>query len=207
MRRRDRPPKRSPWRSWALIALLAVVGAFVVKTFAVQAFYIKGSSMYPTVATADRLLVEKISGRFGPPQPGEVVVLETGFLHRARPEPPLPSLLGTVENAYRELIGLPSDGSEDFIKRVVAEGGDKVSARRGAVYVDGRRVLEPYLRPGTRTASFGPVVVPKGDVYVLGDNRASSMDSRSFGGVPRDAVVGRALTVIWPLSHIHLVDR
>ena len=203
LRRPQRAGKMSLWRELPLLVLLAVIVALGIKTFAVQAFYIEGSSMYPTLETSDRVLVEKISSYFGPPHRGDVVVLETGFLARHLPHQPSPSLLARVESTYRELVGLPSAGSEDYIKRVVAEGGDRVSARGGALYLDGRRVAEPYLPPRTRTGSFGPVIVPEGDVFVLGDNRAGSMDSRAFGAVPLDAVVGRALTVIWPLGHIH----
>ena len=163
--------------------------------------------MFPTVESADRVIVEKLSDHLGPPPPGTVVVLETGFLAGGGVTPPDSSLMGRVGAAGRGLLGLPSAGPGDFIKRVVAEGGDRVAARGGRLYVDGRPLSEPYLRAGTRTGTFGPVIVPKGDVFVLGDNRSNSMDSRSFGAVPTDALVGRALLIVWPPDHMHLLGR
>ncbi len=192
------PRKRPFWREFPALVFIAVLVALLLKTFLVQAFYIPSLSMYPTLKKGDRVLVEKVSGYVADPKPGQVVVFKTDFL-ASGPAPNL-SLWSRVGNDVRELFGLPTSGREDYIKRVIAVGGQRVSAQGGNVLVDGKQLPEPYLRPGVSTADFGPVVVPKGDLFVMGDNRAHSDDSRSFGGVPLNEVVGHAFTIVWPLS-------
>lgn len=160
---------------WVAVIIGALVVALVVKTFLIQAFYIPSESMVPTLQVGDRVLVNKQSYRSGDIERGDVVVFD-------RPGGPGP------------------DGIKDLIKRVVALPGETVEGRDGHVYIDGRQLDEPYLPPGTRTSSFGPEPIPEGHVWVMGDNRGASDDSRRFKAVPVDDVVGRAFVIIWPIS-------
>lgn len=162
---------------WVAVIVGALVVALVVKTFLIQAFYIPSESMVPTLKVGDRVLVNKLSYRTGDVERGDIVVF-------ARPGGPA------------------SDGIEDLIKRVVALPGETVEGRDGDVYIDGQPLDEPYLEPDVETSPFPPYTVPDEHVWVMGDNRGASDDSRRFKGVPLDDVVGRAFVVIWPLSEI-----
>jgi len=165
---------------WVAVIVGALVVALVVKTFLIQAFYIPSESMVPTLEVGDRVLVNKLSYRTGDVERGDVVVF-------ARPGGP------------------GADGIADLIKRVVALPGETVEGRDGTVYVDGRPLEEDYLPTGTSTTPFPPYTVPEDHVWVMGDNRGASDDSRRFKGVPLDDVVGRAFVVIWPVSELGLL--
>jgi signal peptidase I len=156
-----------------------IVIALVIEAFFIQAFWIPSPSMVPTLQVGDRVLVNKLSYRFGEVHRGDVVVFE-------RPE------------------GVGGDESiKDLIKRVIAVGGDTVEARNGLVYVNGDRVDESgYLEPGTPTDNLPPTEVPEGHVFVMGDNRTNSQDSREFGTIDEDTIVGRAFIRVLPLSNI-----
>lgn len=162
---------------WVAVIVGALVVALVVKTFLIQAFYIPSESMVPTLKVGDRVLVNKLSYRTGDIDRGDVVVF-------SRPGGP------------------GSDGIEDLIKRVVALPGETVEGREGRVHIDGEALAEPYLPDGVATSTFPPYVVPEDHVWVMGDNRGASDDSRRFKGVPTGDVVGRAFVVIWPLPEI-----
>ena len=99
----------------------------------------------------------------------------------------------------RVIIGAPS--TDEFVKRVIGLPGEVVEGRDGAVYVNGRRLVEPYLRSGVATQAFGPTTVPPGHVWVMGDNRSNSADSRVFGPVQESSIVGRAVVRVWPVPH------
>ena len=90
--------------------------------------------------------------------------------------------------------------TQEFIQRVVALPGETVEARQGQVYIDGKRLIEPYLPPGTSTANLTTTTIPPDQIFVLGDNRSNSSDSRVFGPVRRASVVGRAIATVWPLG-------
>lgn len=165
---------------WVAVIVGALVVALVVKTFLIQAFYIPSESMVPTLKVGDRVLVNKLSYSRGDVDRGDIVVF-------ARPGGP------------------GADGIADLIKRVVALPGETVEGRDGAVYVDGRRLDETYLPDGTTTGPFPPFTLPDDEVWVMGDNRNASDDSRRFKGVPLDDVVGRAFVVIWPVGEIGLL--
>jgi len=156
--------------------------------------------MEPTLLIGDRVLVEKVSYRFGKPDRGDVVVFEKDFV-----EPPPEadeSFVRDITDSFRGLFGFPTAGQQDFIKRVVAVSGDRIEGRDGKVFVNEEEVDEPYLPEGIQTSPFGPVEVPEGMVFVMGDNRGNSDDSRSFGPIDVDQVIGHAFVLIWPPGHV-----
>ncbi len=196
---RTKPSERKPfWRELPVLMVAAVVIALLIKTFLLQAFYIPSESMLPALKVGDRVLVEKISYRIGEPQRGDVVVFEKDVVVPGPDDDADDSLWTDVGDAFRGLFGFPTAGEQDFIKRVMAVGGDTIQGKSGAVFVNGREVSEPYLPDGTQTLDFGPVEVPDGKIFVMGDNRGNSDDSRRFGPVPVDRVVGHAFILIWP---------
>lgn len=198
-----------------ILILLAFVIAIVIKTFLLQAFYIPSGSMLPSLHVGDRVLVEKLSYRFGGPDRGDVVVFANDVFGTGSPDLPW---YEDAKNFVRELLGLPTGQEEDYIKRVVALGGDTIryvgNPRR--LIVNGQRVEEPYINngrdPTSQTITSGDCerlgmeterdtcVVPAGQVFVMGDNRPNSQDSRFLGPIDEDKIVGRAFVIIWPPS-------
>lgn len=150
--------------------VVAAVLAAVIVTFVLQSFLVQGASMLPSLHDGERVLVDKITYRFREPQRGEVVVFR-----------------------------YPADASRKFIKRVIGLPGDVVEVRAWTVYVNGRPLHEEYIL-GPTYREFGPAVVPEGTLFVMGDNRNQSEDSRdpSVGFVPQSLVVGRAILTYWP---------
>jgi signal peptidase I len=194
-------------RETVVLVALAVLLAVVFKTFLVAAFYIPSGSMETTLNISDRVLVEKVSYRFGDVERGDVVVFvhdEPG-LEPAGPGNPVARFLSGLGQA----IGLVPPSDRDFIKRVVGIPGDTIACRGGALYRNGQRVPEPYLDEGTSTDGCPrpPTTVGPGELFVMGDNRANSQDSRTFGAIRRSDVVGRAFVRIWPLTHIGWLRR
>jgi signal peptidase I len=172
--------KASPVRSiveWGLIIGGALVVALVIRAFLVQSFYIPSPSMVPTLKVKDRVLVNKLSYHLHDIHRGDVVVFK---------KPPH----GVDPNI------------KDLIKRVIGLPGDTVEGRNGHVYINGRLLDEPYLPSGVVTDRFAPITVPKGQIWVMGDNREDSADSRVFGTISEKLVVGRAFARIWPLSNL-----
>jgi signal peptidase I len=175
----------APWRHAVLetvdATLVAAVLSFLIITFVVQAFYIPTGSMAPTLQVGDRILVAKFAYRFRNVRRGDVIVFR-----------------------------YPLASSKDFVKRVVALAGETVELREGLVLIDGRPLSERYPTPlggGDRacTSTYGPQRVPEGHLFVLGDNRCNSEDSRFFGFVPERNVIGRALVIYWPPDRIGLI--
>jgi signal peptidase I len=185
-----------------VLVLAAVVLAVLVKGFLVQAFYIPSRSMEPTLEVGDRVVVNRLSYRLGVPKRGQVVVFLRPTGERvAAPD----NALSWVRRAVAQGLGSAPPGNEDLIKRVIAGPGDVVQGSHGRVWLNGSALIEPYLRPGTRTSDFGPVRVPAGHYWVMGDNREDSSDSRFFGPIPHSTLVGRATGTVWPLPHFTLL--
>jgi signal peptidase I len=162
---------------WVVVIVGALAVAMVLRAFLFQAFWIPSESMEPTLQRDDRVLVNRLSYRVGDVGRGDVVVFV---------RPP----------------GQPDSGINDLIKRVVAVGGETVEGRDGRVVVDGESLAEAYLADGPPIGDFGPIHVPDDHVFVMGDNRGNSVDSRVFGPIAEDSIVGRAFVLFWPLDRI-----
>jgi len=210
-----KPKKNSLLKQVAELPVLIVLAfgiAVVIKVFLVQAFFIPSASMNPTLVRGDRVLVEKIGYRIGDPKRGQVIV----FAQETAGEAPDLPWTEDARNFLRELIGLPTGEETDFIKRIVAVGGDVITYQGNSrkLVVNGERVDESYIKGGQDTSSTkiskancegmqleaedDGCRVPAGTVFVMGDNRSNSMDSRVFGPVEENEIVGRAWIIIWP---------
>lgn len=197
-----------------VLILLAFGIAIIIKSFLVQAFFIPSESMLPTLRVGDRVLVEKVGYRFGGPERGQVVVFEKSVFGGKKGED-LP-WYGDARTFFRELLGLPTGGEEDYIKRVVAIGGDTITYRGSPrrLIINGEAVDQPYIKGGRDMGSpsftssdckrldmqvaGNGCRVPAGSVFVMGDNRSNSEDSRILGPVEEDKLVGRAFLILWP---------
>ncbi|MGH9090361.1 MAG: signal peptidase I [Acidimicrobiales bacterium] len=174
------PPRRRPRRwmvEWGVIIAVAVVVAVLVRAFVFQTFFIPSTSMYPTLQPGDRIVVYKLSGA---PNPGEVIVFK---------RPP------------REDCGGPV--VPDLVKRVIGLPGQTIQGKDGVVFINGKKLPEPWLpqktdKSSTYTSNFGPLKIPKGDYFMMGDNRTDSCDSRDWGPLPSSYVVGQVVMRIWP---------
>ena len=185
-------PAKSAFREYAESIIVAVLLALVVRAFFVQAFKIPTGSMHPTFVEGDRVLVNKVvyGIRFPfvrrhlpaihPPRRGEIVVFHS-----------------------------PTDKHKDFIKRLVAVGGDEVEIRDLRLWVNGRPLTDPpffrqqvYYNRGNYGEQGKPVRIPPGHYFFLGDNSNSSQDSRYWGFLPENQVIGQAFLIYWPLKRI-----
>jgi signal peptidase I len=200
-----RPGLLAVLRETVVLVALAVLLAVVFKTFLVAAFYIPSGSMETTLNISDRVLVEKVSYRFGEVEHGDVVVFvhEEASLDPEGPSNPVTGFFSSLGQA----IGVVPPSDRDFIKRVVGLPGDTINCRGGQLFRNGQRVDEPYLDQGTTTDGCKQTRVAAGELFVMGDNRANSQDSRSFGPIQESDVVGRAFVRIWPLNHIGWLRR
>jgi signal peptidase I len=172
---------RSLRENLGLIAI-ALVLAFLIRTFIAEPRYIPSDSMVPTLHTDDRLVVEKVSYYFHPPHSGDIIVFQ----------PP--------EELQRR--GYHKD--QAFIKRVIGEPGKIVAINSGKVYINGKHLKENYIAEPPNQP-FPPVQVPENEFFVMGDNRNDSNDSRYWGFLPRKNIIGRAVFRFWPLSRIGFV--
>ncbi|MEU0335335.1 signal peptidase I [Streptomyces sp. NPDC006193] len=207
-----RPKKqRSFWKELPILVGIALVLALLIKTFLVQAFSIPSDSMQNTLQQGDRVLVDKLTPWFGSePQRGEVVVFHDPDNWLAGEPTPNPNPV----QKFLSWIGLmPSAEEKDLIKRVIGVGGDTVECKgSGPLKVNGKALNEPYVYPGNTPCSVDDLggqfklKVPQGRIWVMGDHRQNSRDSRynqsdkNHGMVPVDEVVGRAIVKAWPIN-------
>lgn len=161
-------------KDWVISILIAIVLAFFIRYFIVELYMVEGPSMRPTLVNGERLVVNKFIYRFKTPERGEVLVFR-----------------------------YPRDPSRDFIKRVIAVAGDTVEIKDGRVFLNGQLLNEPYILERIK-GSYPIATVPEGHIYVMGDNRNNSEDSRfkDVGFVPLELIKGKAVTVFWPIDHI-----
>lgn len=184
-----------------VLLIVAVIVALVLKAFVAQAFYIPSGSMEPQLEIGDRVVVSRIAYRLHDPRRGDIVV----FPSLTEPAPVDDGVLPA--RLARELLvglGLRQPAETELIKRVIALPGETVEGRSGRVWIDGGELVEPYLPDGLATGDFPPTLVPEGHVFVMGDNRLPGMsqDSRAFGPVPIDSIVGRAVARVWPPGRV-----
>jgi signal peptidase I len=176
-----------------VLVVIAFVIALLIKTFFLQAFFIPSGSMEPTLMPGDRVLVQKISYYFHDPRRGDIIVFED-------PHPGVGHDRGLVGGFFHWMfqgLGVQKPSNEDFVKRVIGLPGETVQGKGGSVYVNGTKLDEPYL--SQQTAGFPKTTVPAGSLFVMGDNRGNSLDSRfGLGFVPESKVIGQAWVVIWP---------
>lgn len=201
--------KLSWWQETFLLLGLALLTSIVVKTFLLQMFFVPSASMRPQLIEDDRILVEKISMWDGEVARGDVVVFrDPGGWLGATPEP-------TGIQALLSVVGLYPDGGH-LVKRAVAVGGDEVACcdAGGRMTVNGQPLTESYLEEGTAPSERQfEVVIPDDHVWVLGDNRTNSQDSRFHlddlgqGAVPLDNVVGKVWAIVWPGDRMNVLDR
>jgi signal peptidase I len=214
---RGRAKQGSFLRELPVLLVVAVVLALLINTFLVKAFFIPSGSMERTLhgcpgCSGDRVLVNKLTYRFGEPRPGDIVVFkgpESWAPETAIVEPSNP--LQRAVRAVASTFGMATPGEKDFVKRVIAVGGQTVQCcdDDGRVTVDDRPLDEPYVYvsdPEYQSTPFGPVTVPAGRLWLMGDHRDQSSDSRVHitdpdqGTVSTDDVIGKAFVIIWPIS-------
>lgn len=208
-----------------VIVVTALLLALLIQTFLVKPFRIPSESMVPTLQVGQRVLVNRVEGRFGSPERFDVVVF--------RPPPNAATnscgissgqeyLPGKVyrDNSDSNLLGakmpcpkgLPGEHTENFIKRVIGMPGDRLKIMRGHAYINGKKLDEPYINPDSSCddpdtyssdCTFAlEITVPPDTYYMLGDNRNASADSRYWGPVPAKNIVGEAFATYWPPSRI-----
>jgi signal peptidase I len=177
-----------------ILIIIALTLAFLLRTFVIQVFFIPSGSMEPTLQVHDRMVVEKVTYRFRDISRGDVIVFEgedSGFA-------PQSSGIQRVVRGVGQFVGIIPADARDFVKRVIGLPGDEVVIEDGIVSVNGVELDEPYADLDTYDGTHR---VPDGSLFVMGDNRRNSSDSRySLGFIDTDDVVGRAVLRIWPLS-------
>lgn len=167
---------KSTIREIAESVIVAIILAFLIRYFLFQPFYIPSGSMEPTLKPLDRIIVSKVNYLFSEPSRGHIIVFR-----------------------------YPLDPSRDFVKRVIAVGGDTVEIRDNQLLVNGQVVPEPYLPP-LKMKNYGPIRVTEGHFFVMGDNRNHSDDSRFWGLVPRENLIGKSLLLYWPLDRVRILE-
>ena len=186
-----RAPKHSTakaLRDWVVVIVVALGAALFVRVYVLQQFYISGPSMESTLYQNNRVLVNKLSYRLHDVHRGDVVVFDR-----------VTTSDGVVAH-------------DDLIKRVIAIGNDTIEIKKCIVYINGEAISEPYLDKDVlaleepndrcRVANMPRLTVPDEQLFVMGDNRPESFDSRSFGAISEDLIVGRAFAIVWPLSRV-----
>jgi signal peptidase I len=180
------PPGRSRLRRWmvpwGIIVVLGLVVAVVVRLFVFQLYYVPSTSMNPTIKAGDRILVDKLAFHLHPVERGDIIV----FLR-----PPTATC---------------GEDLTDFVKRVIGLPGETISGKDGQVYINGKRLAEPWLPKvsSTYTANFGPDKIPAGDYFMMGDHRTTSCDSRYWGPIKRSAIIGEVVMRVWPISSLRI---
>ncbi|HHY41041.1 MAG TPA: signal peptidase I [Syntrophaceticus sp.] len=168
--------KNTLWKDILQAVVLAIILATVIRVWLLEPFYIPSPSMEPTLFPGDRIIVNKIGYKFREPERGDVIVFH-----------------------------YPLDPERDFVKRVIAFEGETIEIRNNYVYIDGQRLEEPYIQDVV-IGDIAPLRVPKGHYFVMGDNRNNSEDSREWGPLDKDLVIGKAIFVYWPFSRFGVIE-
>ena len=211
------PRKGSLLREVPVLIVTAIVISVVLKEFLIQAFYIPSGSMENTLRVNDRVIVNKLGMHLGNIGRGDIVVFKDpgGWL----PEPYISDQVSFgqhIKNGFVAIGLLPDPADQDLIKRVIGVAGDTVKCcdAQGSLSVNGKSITEKYLYPGNAPSDLKfQVKVPKGSIWVMGDHRGASEDSRYHqedprkGMVPLKNVIGRAVAVVWPVSNAKTLQR
>ncbi|MEA3056828.1 MAG: signal peptidase [Actinomycetota bacterium] len=184
-----------------LLVGLAVIIAIVLRAFVAQAFRIPSASMEPQLLVGDRVVVSRMSYRVHDPRRGDIIVFDCPPAAGCDDEKH-DALPVRAAKALGEALLIRQPDTEEFIKRVIGLPGDVVEGHDGFVFVNGSVLVEPYLPKGTVTSDFGPITVRKGKLWVMGDNRGNSADSRVFGQIEQRTIVGRAIVRVWPPNRV-----
>jgi signal peptidase I len=203
------------WQELPLLLVVAFCLAVLIRTFLLQAFYIPSGSMEDTLLIGDRVLVNKVVYDVRDPKRGEVVVFKgpSNWVPESPTNGKDDGFLAGLGHTVGDLVGISTPGEKDFIKRVIGLPGDTVACcdDQGRVTVNGTALDEPYVTENSpldappaaqecRSRKFGPVKVDEGQLFVMGDHRFVSQDSRCQGQVPIGNVIGRAFVIVWPNS-------
>ena len=173
----DNAKKLSSLREIIESIVIAVILAVVIRMFIIEPFYIPSGSMEPTLLINDRIIVSKVSYYFNEPERGDIVVFK-----------------------------YPKDPERNFVKRLIGKPGEVIELRDSKLYVDGKQVAQNFLPPGLEYPDYGPIKVPEGQYFMLGDNRNNSEDSRYWGTLPEENIIGKAVVIYWPLNRIGLTN-
>ncbi len=168
--------KRTPIFELVESVAIAVVLALVIRIFLFEPFYIPSGSMEPTLQIEDKIIVNKVVYRFKEPQRGDILVFK-----------------------------YPLDPSRDYVKRVIGLPGETLEIKDSAVYINGSSLTESYLPSDLKLMDFGPVSIADGSYFMMGDNRNNSQDSRVWGVLPENYIVGKAFFIFWPGSRISVL--
>lgn len=209
-----------------VIVAIALALALIIQAYLIKPFRIPSESMVPTLEVGQRVLVDRVEGRWGEPERGDVFVFKPpdgagsercGVDPGVQYAPGRPYVVDPTGDVPQKMPcpkGTPGEHTENFIKRVVGLPGDRLSVRRGHVLIDGRPLSEPYVAvdaeclKNTNIASDcnfpTPIVIPPDHYFMMGDNRneSSSFDSRFWGPVPKRSLVGQAFATYWPPGRI-----
>lgn len=198
-------------REFVIIMVIALVISAFVRAFLVQAFYVPSASMEMTLVPNDRIVASRITTRVAGVSRGEVMVFKDPGDWLPDPPPPPGGLRGALTSALTFVGLLPSDSGSDLVKRVIGIGGDTVACcdAEGRIVLNGVPLDEEYVQGPTDQVRFD-VVVPPASMFVMGDNRGDSRDSRYHldvdgGAVPVSAAVGRVVMIVWPFENLGLL--
>lgn len=170
---REKTGRRSVFGEIFESVAIAVILAVIIRLFVLEPFYIPSGSMEPTLREHDRIIVSKLNYNFQDPKRGDIIVFK-----------------------------YPKDPQRNFVKRLIGLGGETVALKNSRLYINGQLVPEDYLPQGLRFADFGPVAVPEGSYFMLGDNRNNSEDSRVWGFLPENLIVGKEVFLYWPPGRV-----
>ncbi len=173
------PKRRKRYREWLetiAVIVSALILAFLIRMFVFESYQVEGISMLPTLHTGERVLVNKLIYDFETPKTGQIIVFRS-----------------------------PVMKNQDWIKRVIGVPGDTISVKNNVVYINGKRYHEPFLKYRA-SMNVPPTKVPQGHLWVEGDNRPKSFDSRYFGLLSMKRLKGQAFIVWWPLSDFHFLN-
>jgi signal peptidase I len=209
--------RSSFWRELPILVVIALVLAFLLKTFLIQAFFIPSGSMENTLQVGDRVMVNKLAYTLGDIQRGDIIVFNG--VDSWDPEIEVADTGNPISRAARSVAGVfgfAGANEKDYIKRVIGLPGDRVKCcdKDGRLTVNGVPIDEPYLFKGNKPSNDPfDIRVPDGRLWVMGDHRAASSDSRAHigdpggGAIPVDSVVGRAFVIIWPFTDTGFLTR